>query len=334
MKSIPKRKEMTQKEKTGLHPRNIHRKQYDFETLKSETPELAPFVTIKNKSGDLTIDFANPAAVIALNKALLGHFYQIKNWELPSGNLCPPIPSRADYIHYMADILAASNEGEIPKGHHITGLDIGTGAVCVYPILGHQIYGWKFIAADIDRDSIKSSQAIIKSNRVIRGKIQCRLQKSADHIFTDMIHSHDRFDFSVCNPPFHNSLEEAKSGTARKIHNLELNAKKRGNKKTITAKPILNFGGQESELTYPGGELDFIKRMIRESALKGNNCFWFSTLVSKKDNLPEIYKTLKEVKVVNSQTIQMQQGQKIGRIVAWTFLTKEQQKDWRDSRWA
>lgn len=125
-------------EKTILHPRNKHRSNYDFAALTKSLPALKPYVAI-NKYGNESIDFSDPAAVKALNKALLSHFYNIANWDIPEGYLCPPIPGRADYIHYLADLL--EEEEPLLKGKNIKVLDIGIGANCVYPIIGHQEYG-------------------------------------------------------------------------------------------------------------------------------------------------------------------------------------------------
>ncbi|WEM45743.1 23S rRNA (adenine(1618)-N(6))-methyltransferase RlmF (plasmid) [Photobacterium sp. DA100] len=327
----------------GLHPRNPHRARYDFDKLIQSCPELSPFVA-KNPYGDLSVNFSDPEAVKVLNRALLSHFYSVSYWDIPAGFLCPPIPGRADYLHYIADLLADSNGGKIPKGKTIKGIDIGAGANCVYPIIGHRVYGWQFVAADIDPVSIKSARFIVESNPSLKGAIQCRLQKNPDHIFAGMINDSDLFDFTMCNPPFHASLEEAMAGSARKVKNLAANSEKKGGRKqdfqrdkTSNAmkgnKPVLNFGGQKAELWCPGGEAAFIKRMINQSVEKSSQCFWFTTLVSKKDNLSLIYKQLKKAGAVEVKTIDMAQGQKLTRIVAWTFLTPEQQGVWRNTRW-
>ncbi len=72
--------------------------------------------------------------------------------------------------------------------------------------------------------------------------------------------------------------------------------------------------------------------MIKESLEFSKNCLWFTTLVSKKENLPFIYKALKDLKAVEVKTIEMAHGQKISRIVAWTFLSKDEQKTWAKNR--
>ncbi len=334
-------KKMSQKKnaqpKKGLHPRNPHRERYDFAKLIQSTPELAQHVS-ENPYGDLSVNFSDPAAVKALNKALLSHFYKVNYWDIPAGFLCPPIPGRADYLHYIADLLAESNDNTIPQGKGVRGLDVGVGANCVYPIIGHCVYGWQFVGADIDPISIKSAKFIADANPSLKGNIKLRLQKNADNIFTGMINADEVFDFTLCNPPFHASLEEATAGSERKVRNLAANANKKQKPRQTNfnaqTKPVLNFGGQKAELWCPGGEAAFIQKMIKQSAEKAGQCFWFTTLVSKKENLPAIYQQLQKAKAVDVKTIEMSQGQKISRIVAWTFLTDEQQQEWCQERWS
>jgi 23S rRNA (adenine1618-N6)-methyltransferase len=306
------------KHEKGLHPKNPHNKRYDFKELIKSLPKLGDYV-FKNKYDELSIDFADAKAVLTLNKALLAHHYNIKNWSIPEGYLCPPIPGRADYIHYIADILSNSYGGRIPKGNKIKGLDIGIGSNCIYPIIGNSVYGWTFIGSDIEKESIESSENIIKSNDSLDGNIECRLQINPDNIFTGIIKDEDRFDFTLCNPPFHKSQKDAQAGSKRKVQNLT---------KQVVNKASLNFGGKSNELWCKGGEVAFIKTMIKESKKYAKNCFWFSTIVSKKDNLPFIYDALDKIKTENYEVIEMQHGQKISRIVIWTFLNKDEQKAW------
>ena len=129
---------------------------------------------------------------------------------------------------------------------------------------------------------------------------------------------------SLCNPPFHASAAEAKSGTLRKLKNLS---------GRNVHKPVLNFGGQNNELWCEGGELRFVQDMIRQSKQFSASCFWFSTLISKESNLKNIYRSLIEVGVAEVKTISMGQGNKISRIVAWTFLTKNEQQEWVKEKW-
>lgn len=293
----------------SLHPRNKHNGNYDFKTLIASLPELEAFVTV-NKFGNESIDFANPDAVRALNKALLKHFYNISYWELPKTNLCPPIPGRADYLHYIADLLAEANNGTIPTGVTVKILDIGTGANCIYPIIGHQEYGWNFVGTEIDKPAKLTAENIINHNPELKDPIKIRLQENKRNMFKGIIEPDESFDCTICNPPFHNSREAATEGTKRKLKNLG---------KTVENKPVLNFGGQNNELWYEGGELAFITNMIFESVHFQKQCKWFSSLVSKKENLKPLYSVLKRVKAKEVKTITMEQGNKVSRILVWQF---------------
>lgn len=297
------------KTKPKLHPRNPHRKRYDFKKLVESCPELSPFV-IKNDYGDQSINFFDPEAVKMLNTALLKHFYKLDFWEIPPQFLCPPIPGRADYIHHIADLLSTSNEGEIPTGQKVKCLDIGVGANCIYPLIGNKTYGWKFVGSDIDPKSVDAANKIICSNPSLKNQIEIRFQKNKKYFFKGIIQEGEYFDLTICNPPFHASAEEAERGAKRKLRNLS--PKKSG-------KTVLNFGGRSNELWTKGGERKFVKNMIQESKEFKNSVNWFSTLVSKQSNLNAIYDAIKKVSATNVKTISMGQGQKTSRIVAWTF---------------
>lgn len=315
--------EKNTQEKVRLHIRNKNRERYDLKALVIAEPSLADHIK-PNKYGDDSVDFSNPVAVKLLNKALLHHYYGIKNWDFPEDNLVPPIPGRADYLHYMADLLSQSNFGIIPDGDKITCLDIGVGANCIYPIIGVSEYGWDFIASDIDPKSIESAEKIVNDNEQLQNKVVCKLQEDPTSYFSGIINEDQKIDLTVCNPPFHSSTEEAEKGTKRKVRNLS-------GKKVETPEP--NFAGISSELICEGGESGFIHQMILESEKFSKNCYWFSTLVSKKSNLKGIYKTLGNLEVKNVKTIPMGTGNKSTRIIAWTFLSKEEQQEWRETRW-
>lgn len=315
--------EKNQQEKVRLHPRNKNRDRYDLDALIKAVPELKNHIAL-NKYGVESVDFANPLAVKLLNTALLNHYYGITNWEFPDKNLCPPIPGRADYIHHMADLLSENNFGTVPTGDKITGLDIGMGASCIYPLIGVTEYGWKFIGSDIDPKSVASSQHIVNANTSLKGKIDCRLQKNPKDIFYGILGKEEKIEFTVCNPPFHASAEEAQKGARRKVMNLS-------GKKVKT--PELNFSGINSELICEGGEYKFIQNMIRESEKYSKNCLWFSTLVSKQSNLRRIHDLLESTEAIQIKTIPMGTGNKSSRIIAWTFLSKEERKEWRETRW-
>jgi 23S rRNA (adenine1618-N6)-methyltransferase len=298
---------MSVETKSGLHPRNRFRTRYDFPQLIVGSPALAAFVK-PNAHGDDSIDYADPRAVKALNQALLKHTYGLPHWDIPPGYLCPPIPGRSDYIHHLADLISQR------RGPEVRVLDIGTGANCIYPLIGASEYGWRFAGAEMDAVALRWAKKLVAANPSVAGLIECRLQKSAKNCFQGIIQPEEHFDLTMCNPPFHASAAEAAAGTQRKLRNL-------GGKKAV-----LNFGGKAGELWCEGGELAFIRRMIEESVGFAQRSGWFTTLVSKSEHLPRLEKILRQVKAAEMKIIDMAQGQKKSRILAWTFLSPEEQR--------
>lgn len=304
-----------------MHPRNRHAGRYDFAPLTQASPELSAFV-ISNPDGERTVDFADPAAVEALNRALLKHWYGLSRWAIPPGYLCPPIPGRADYVHHVADLLASCNKGAVPAGAAVRVLDVGVGANCIYPIIGRCEYGWSFVGTEIDAAALAAAKAIVDANAKLSGGVELRRQASAADVFKGVLKSGETFDLSICNPPFHASLEQAQGGTFRKRTNLGL--------QPSTER---NFGGQGGEIWCAGGEAGFVSRMISESARIPEKCLWFTTLISKAENLPGVEKALDAAKADEVFSIEMEQGRKKSRIVAWTFFDQKAREAWRARRW-
>ena len=298
-------------QKPGLHPRNRHHARYDLPALCKETPALSGFL-VTTPAGEQSINFADPEAVKTLNKALLAHFYQVRAWDIPEGFLCPPVPGRADYLHYLADLLAES-AGAIPK--NVSVLDIGTGANLIYPLIGNHEYGWRFTGTEVNAQALASAQAIVDANPGLTRQIRLRRQKDPQAILAGMIHKNEFFDAMICNPPFHDSAEAAREGSERKRRNL-------GQQKN----DALNFGGQQQELWCEGGEVAFIRKMIEESRQFARQVMWFTSLVSKGDNLPLLYSALTEAGAVKVVKKEMAQGQKQSRFIAWTFLDDDKRR--------
>lgn len=294
--------------KSGHHPRNRHAHGYDFSRLIRRCPQLARFVR-PNPAGISTIDFADPSAVMLLNRALLLDAYPLTHWDLPPDHLCPPIPGRADYLHHLADLLAT--DGTPPRVPKVAILDIGVGASCIFPIIGVAEYDWRFVGTDIDPAALAWARQLLAVNSALADRIELRLQRSRSAIFNGIARPGEAFAASICNPPFHASPAEAAAGTLRKLRNLDPARSPRP--------PVRNFGGRANELWCEGGEASFIRRMIVESAERPQLCRWFTTLVSKRDNLPGIGHELRRVKAAEVRTIDLAHGQKKSRIVAWRF---------------
>lgn len=293
-----------------LHPNSLHNQSYDFPALISSSPPLAAHV-FTNKYGNETVKFSDPLAVKALNTALLTHHYGIQAWDIPDGFLCPPIPGRADYIHYIADLLDHKKDMRL--------LDIGTGANGIYALLASQIYGWHSTATDIDPVALDNLTKVLESNPRLQAKIDVRLQANKQQIFKGIISQDDYFDVTVCNPPFHASLQDALRTNQEKRDNLAASRKQKSNHKSRLDAGALNFGGKGAELWCEGGENAFLRTMMDESRDFAEQCRWFTSLVSKVENVDPAKRYLHDIHAMRVKEIKMQQGNKITRILAWTF---------------
>lgn len=294
---------------TGPHPRNRHQGRYNLTALVGALPELREWIV--QRRGDSTIDFADQRAVLALNRALLAQWYGIRGWELPPAALCPGVPGRADLIHHLADLLASDHDGKLHRGPTLRVLDIGVGASAIYPLIGHAEYGWHFVGVDVSAAALDSAKRILAANPTMAAAIELRRQYDPQRIFDGVIAADERFDLSLCNPPFHLSAKAVKQASVDKWRKL--------GKATRDGARGSNFGGMASELHCVGGELGFITRMIEESARHAQSVRWFSSLVSKAVHVAPIRKALQAAGATDIRQIEMGQGQKLSRVLAWTF---------------
>ncbi len=293
-----------------MHKKNKHLNGYNLTLLKETNPYLVPFIVEKHSNE--SIDFFNPKAVKALNTALLKTHYNISFWEFPNRYLCPPIPGRVDYIHHINDLLISS---KLNKNSIV--LDVGVGANCIYPLLGHAVYHWEFVGSDCDKESLSFAETIIAKNN-LKTVISLREQPNKLQIFKGILAERDAFSATLCNPPFYKSETEALEATQKKLKGLGRE----------TDKVIRNFSGQANELCYKGGEKAFLHTYLYESALHKKQSFWFTILVSNKAHIKSMNTSLKKLKATEIRIIEMAQGNKKSRIMAWTFLTKEEQEKW------
>lgn len=294
-----------------MHKKNKHTDDYDFNQLSLVHTDLESFI-FTNANNKKTIDFANPKAVKALNTALLKSHYDVAFWDFPDHFLCPPIPGRVDYIHHVSDLLNRSKLTE-----NITVLDIGTGANCIYPLLGNAEYDWSFIGVDSNDDALKAAQNIIHKNN-LQDQIKLKKQNDNAHVLSGVLSETDKVTVTMCNPPFFKNEEDALKATTSKLKGLG----------KPTDQMVRNFAGQAHELWYKGGEKAFLHNYLYESSLLKTQSYWYTSLVSNKDNVKTINQSLKKLGATAVLTIGMNIGNKKSRIVAWTFLDEQQKEDW------
>lgn len=299
-------------ESPGPHPRNRHQGRYNLPALVRAYPELRQYVV--QRRGDSTVEFSDQRAVLALNRALLAQWYGIRRWELPAAALCPGVPGRADLVHHLADLLGESHDGKAPRGKAVRVLDVGVGASAIYPLIGNAEYGWSFVGTDVSVQALESATRILVANPNAAAAIELRHQLDPQHIFEGVISVDERFELSICNPPFHVSAKAVKQASVAKWRKL--------GKADRDGASGSNFGGIAAELHCSGGEVGFIRRMIDESAQRPDSVRWYSSLVSQASHLPQLRKALQEVAAVDVRQIDMGQGQKQSRVLAWSFMKR------------
>lgn len=281
-----------------MHPKNPFQDNYNFDELVKVNSNLAPHI-FTNEYGNETLKFADKNAVKELNKALLKHYYKLEYWDIPDTNLCPPIPGRLDYLLHINDLLEHKKE--------VSLLDIGTGANLIYPILGTCHFNWNCIASEVDKNSVTNAKTIIIKNKVL-ANIDVKHQQFKNSILENIIQPNNFFDVIVCNPPFFKNAFDADKQNKRKVKNLKL-------EDTET----LNFGGQSNELWYKGGEEAFVKKMALESVQFKEQVTWFTSLVSQKENLKNIKRAINKTNPTEVKIVDMEQGNKKSRFIAWRF---------------
>lgn len=58
------------------------------------------------------------------------------------------MPNRSNYIHWIEDLLSSDIIVKTSSnGDKVRGFDIGTGANCIYPLLGASLLGWSFVGS-------------------------------------------------------------------------------------------------------------------------------------------------------------------------------------------
>ncbi len=275
-----------------MHKRNLHRHGYKFDRLVKAQPTLEKYI-IASTAGEKTIDFSNSEAVLELNKALLALHYDVSNLKLPDHALAPAIPGRADYIHHIADLVGKGDK---------KGLDVGCGASAIYCLLGNAIYNYKMVGVDVDDLSVEFA----KKNTSKNDQLEIRHQVNRSSILKGVINKDERFDFTMCNPPFYASEEEAIKANLKKQTNLGTQESNR------------NFAGLSHELWCNGGEALFVKRMIKESMTVKDQVRWFTCLLSRKQHLDKPIKQITKLKG-RYEVVPMNTGNKDSRFLAWTF---------------
>ena len=270
----------------------------DFLTLIKEFPELKKYKLKQNEDNEdeFQFDWSNNELSLLMDKSILNYYFNIKYYDIPKGFLIPPIPSRINYINLINSIITKLIKDIDIK--NIIGIDIGTGANIIYPILGYSIYKWKFICTEINKEAYNNAKLILQKNN-LENNINIIKQNNKDNIFISILNRENKYIFSMCNPPYYNYENEIK-----------LEDKKRDNE--------YNF----DEIYYKNGEFGFFQRYFEESICYKNNVFLYTILIGKKINAENIYNKLSSysdiIKIYIMQKILT--GNNVRYIIYWSFF--------------
>ena len=170
-----------------MHARNRYRDGPNFHDMR----ELIPY---SDESG--RVDWSNPAAMRKVSATLMKLHFGL-TVTLREDRLCPGIPGRLNYIHWVEDLLGSPSAAA-------RGLDIGTGASCVYALLGAALHRstsskWTFLCTEVDRESFRTAQINVSDNK-LEDVIDVRLVDKSTILDGVITHDDGTFDFCMCNP--------------------------------------------------------------------------------------------------------------------------------------
>ncbi|WWD17985.1 hypothetical protein CI109_102431 [Kwoniella shandongensis] len=282
-----------------MHNQNPYlSKKPDFARLASRYTEFAPYVTV-GEDGHVSLDFQDPAALRALTRCLLKEDWDL-DVDLREDRICPTLTNRLDYLLHVLDLEPFLPLTSTSKPLRI--LDIGTGAVAIYPLLLHRLRpSCEVIATEIDDTSYVHALSVFETNNIPSSSISIQKSPAPDPIFFPLLHSDDSFDVTICNPPFFGSEEEMR-------HGQELKAQ--GSHAAPTA--AIN------ELITPGGEVAFIGKMIEESLRTGTRCEWYTSLIGKFSSLAPLIDLLRKHKIDNYLLKSIKQAKTTRWILGWS----------------
>ncbi|KAI0188272.1 hypothetical protein EV127DRAFT_131316 [Xylaria flabelliformis] len=292
------------KDRDEAYFKNLYTTEPNFAHLGQKYPEFGALL----KDG-VHLDFTNPEAVMALTKTLLKSDFGLEI-KLPSNRLCPPVPNRHNYILWLKDLLDSTSSSyteQYEPEREVTGLDIGTGASLIYPLLGcTQRSGWGFVATDIDAESLASARENARLNGLeSRIRIVDRGGSGESLIPLDELNI-ESIDFVMVNPPFYSSETEL----------LDLARQK-------AQPPHSACTGAPVEMVCEGGEVKFVGRMIEESLSLGGRVQWYTAMLGKLSSLEALVEILKGHNIDNFAVTTFIQGSKTRRWgLAWSFISR------------
>ncbi|KAJ2716101.1 Methyltransferase-like protein 16 [Coemansia spiralis] len=300
---VPRKKMRTEGPIENALPEHI-----SYVRLAEDFAELQPHL-VAGAGGRSTIDFRVPDSVRVLNRALL-HVYFGLDVHLPSDSLCPAVANRLSYLTWIRDNVIS----ELQPGGKLAGLDIGTGASCIYPLLGSRaIPGCTFVGTDINRESIAAARANVLRNGlqasidlVVNADRGVKLPLDAAEFPLPVADADGAvFAFCMCNPPFYKDSSERQQLAHMKAR-----------------PPGLDTGGKCDELYTAGGEEEFLAGLVDESVVHRKRIRWFTTMTGKKSTLAALAARARAAQAKHVREGRLVHGRTTRWVLAWSFYEK------------
>lgn len=220
--------------------------------------------------------------------------------DLPDNRLCPPVPNRHNYVLWLKDLMDTTSYD--PPGGRRSGLDIGTGASCIYPLLSCAQRPWHFVGTDIDETNLSYARKNVELNG-LQSRIRILPRRATDKLVPLDDLEVESIDFVMTNPPFYESEKELLSSAKQK-----------------SRPPLSACTGAPVEMVCEGGEVAFVSRLISESLILRERVQWYSSMLGKLSSLEIIIDELHENGIDNYSVTELVQGAKTRRwAVAWSF---------------
>ena len=231
----------------------------------------------------------NQEFTVALTRALLRTHLDVQLPYLEENHLCPPVPNRFFYLHWIHSELLSKNAGGV--GSH-RGLDIGSGATAIYSLLAAKFFHYHMVTTEIDVNAAAMAQKNVEANHLSSHVHVARvppshsqdpsqppggpLERSLVAFEQLLLQQQKPLDFVMTNPPFYDP------STMEHVN------PRAGDGRARTAMTV-------SEGSYPGGEVGFVTEMIADSLRRPHASRWFSSMLGKKTSLSFLQKTLTHV---------------------------------------
>ena len=192
-----------------MHPKNPYKTPPNFKEMAMKYPEFRKVVT-QDISGKIHLDFNDPLALRILTTTLFKKDFQLEV-ALPEKSLVPTLPSRMNYLLWVGDLLEL-----VPDlSDNVIGIDIGTGASTVYPLLAAKHFGWKMTATESNHSNYAAALSNVSKNK-LDDKIHLKLVNDKE-IYSSILSDEKKYNFSMCNPPFFKPEKDGSSFAKHKI---------------------------------------------------------------------------------------------------------------------